>query len=75
MTYVRSFKVDGGQTVIEIRDQVVSLVSATPAGGFTADVAQPSPERLVVRFTGSGQAFTIDALWFNNGPYAEVTAS
>jgi hypothetical protein len=75
VTYVRSFKVDGGQAVIQIRNQVVSLVSATPAGGFTTDVAQPSPERLVVRFTGTGQAFTIDALWFNNGPYAEVTSS
>ncbi len=75
ITYVRSFKVDGGQAVIQIQDQVVSLVSATPATGFTTDVAQPSPVRLVVRFTGSGQAFTIDALWFNDGPYAEVTAS
>ncbi|MDP9797169.1 hypothetical protein J2S43_005681 [Catenuloplanes nepalensis] len=75
VTYVRSFKVDGGQAVIQIVDQVVSLESATPATGFAADTAQPSPERLVVRFTGGGRAYTIDALWFNNGPFHEVTES
>ncbi|MDR7324877.1 MULTISPECIES: DNA mismatch repair protein MutL [Catenuloplanes] len=75
VTYVRSFKVDGGQAVIQIVDRVVSLVSATPATGFAADTAQPSPERLVVRFTGAGRAYTIDALWFNNGPFHEVTES
>ncbi|GAB7050611.1 hypothetical protein [Catenuloplanes indicus] len=75
VTYVRSFKVDGGQAVIQIVDQVVSLVSATPATGFATDTAQPSPERLVVRFTGGGRAYTIDALWFNNGPFHEVTES
>lgn len=75
IAYVRSFKVDGGQAVIQIVDQVVSLVSATPATGFATDTAQPSPERLVVRFTGGGRAYTIDALWFNNGPFHEVTES
>lgn len=75
ITYVRSFKLDGGQAVIQIVDRVVSLVSATPATGFAMDAAQPSPERLVVRFTGGGRAYTIDALWFNDGPYAEITES
>lgn len=75
VTYVRSFKIDGGQAVVQIVDQLVTLVSATPATGFATDTAQPSPERLVVRFTGNGRAHTIDAMWFNDGPYAEVTAS
>ena len=73
-TYIRSFKVEGGQAVIkETPDGTVSLVTATPADGWAVQKVEDTPDNLAVYFNETGHSFIIHATWFNNGPYAEVS--
>jgi hypothetical protein len=72
-SYVRRFTVDGGRTTIRMTPGRVELVSATPEPGYAMETLQPSPDRVVVRFYTPGELFTIDAIWFEGRPYAEVT--
>jgi hypothetical protein len=71
-TYVRSFRVDGGQAVIRIRDSKVGVVSATPSNGFEVATVQNSPENLAVYFNETNHSFIIHAVWNVNRPFAEV---
>jgi hypothetical protein len=74
-TYLRSFRSEGGDAVIRIRDGVVSLVTATPRDGYSVSRAQTEPTRLVVQFiSDSGNAaFLVDAMWWQGGPHGTVT--
>jgi hypothetical protein len=73
-TYVRSFRVEGGQAVIRMTsDGVVSLVTATPADGWAVQKVQDSPGNLAVYFNETQHSFIIHATWFNDRPFAEVS--
>lgn len=72
-SFVRRFTVDGGRTTIRMTPGRVELVSATPEPGYAMDTQQPGPDRVVVRFYRPEEMFTVDAIWFEGRPYAEVT--
>lgn len=73
--FTRTFDVLGGTATIRIVAGHVELVSATPKNGYTSNVLpQDSPQRLVVRFDRpGGPASIIDAMWWQERPYAEVS--
>ena len=71
--YVRSFRVDGGQAVIQMTEGKVDLVTATPSQGYTVQTVQNEPGNLAVQFTEQNHYFIIHALWHNNAPFAEVS--
>jgi hypothetical protein len=71
-TYLRSFRVDGGQAVIRMTPGRVRLVTATPAEGYAVDTAQSEPDNLAVQFTEQDHYFVIHALWHNDAPFADV---
>jgi hypothetical protein len=72
-TYVRSFSVEGGRAVVRMTSEgVVSLVTATPADGYTVAKTQSSPTDLAVYFNETNHSFIIRAIWWNNAPFAEV---
>jgi hypothetical protein len=73
-TYVRSFRVEGGQAVIKMTsDAVVSLVTATPADGYAVQKVQDSPDNMAVYFNETGKSFIIHAVWWNDKPYTQVS--
>ncbi|MEV0132393.1 DNA mismatch repair protein MutL [Dactylosporangium sp. NPDC050688] len=74
-TYLRSFRSEGGDAVIRIRDGVVSVVTATPRDGYSVSRAQTEPTRLVVQFiSDSGDAaYLVDAMWWQGTPHGTVT--
>ena len=73
--FTRTFDVIGGTAMIRIVNQKVELVSAAPKNGYTYSVLpQDTPQRLVVRFDRpGGPASIIDAMWWLERPYAEVS--
>ncbi|MBM2617083.1 DNA mismatch repair protein MutL [Actinoplanes sp. LDG1-06] len=73
-TYVRSFRVEGGQAVIRMTsDAVVQLVTATPADGWQVQKVQDTPDNLAVYFNETGHSFIIHATWHNDRPFAQVS--
>ncbi|XVV12511.1 DNA mismatch repair protein MutL [Actinoplanes sp. CA-131856] len=73
-TYVRSFKVEGGQAVIRMTSKgVVQLVTATPADGWAVQKVQDSPDNLAVYFNETNHSFIIHATWWDDRPFAEVS--
>jgi len=72
-TYMRSFRVAGGQAVVRMTPGKVTLVSATPNPGYSVDTVQNEPGNLAVQFTESNHYFIIHAVWHNNAPFAEVS--
>ena len=74
-TYLRSFRAQGGDTVIRIASEQVSLVTATPRNGYRVEPQQTRPDRLVVYFVGVEHASIVDVMWWQGAPYAEVTES
>ncbi len=71
--FTRTFDTAGGQALIRIAGGRVEVVSATPSAGYQMSSQQPHPERVVLRFDRVGQSVIIDAMWWENRPYAEVT--
>lgn len=73
-TYLRSFRSEGGDAVIRIRDGVVSVVTATPRDGYSVSRAQTEATRLVVQFiSDSGNAaYLVDAMWWQDAPHGSV---
>lgn len=72
-TYVRSFTCEGGQAVIKMTSKgIVSLVTATPADGYTVQKTG-SETNLAVYFTSPGRGFVIHAQWWNGAPLVEVS--
>jgi hypothetical protein len=72
-SYLRSFHVEGGQTVIRITDGVVRLVTATPSDGYSVATVQNSPDNLAVYFNEVNHSFIIHAVWNVDRPFAEVS--
>ncbi|WP_250031671.1 DNA mismatch repair protein MutL [Paractinoplanes maris] len=73
-TYVRSFRVEGGQAVIRMTsDAVVSLVTATPADGWSVQKVQDTPDNMAVYFNETQHSFIIHATWFNDRPFVQVS--
>ncbi|HCT78906.1 MAG TPA: hypothetical protein DGT23_20570 [Micromonosporaceae bacterium] len=71
--FVRTFEVNGGTATVRIVDGHVSLVSSAPWEGYTITSRQPGPDRLVLEFFKPGEHYTVvDAMWWQNRPYAEV---
>jgi hypothetical protein len=73
-TYVRSFRVEGGQAVIKMTsDAVVSLVTATPADGYAVQKVQDSPDNMAVYFNETAHSFIIHATWWDDRPFVQVS--
>lgn len=72
-TYVRSFRLEGGQAVIRMTPGRVQLVTATPNPGYAVDTVQNEPGNLAVQFTEVNHYFIIHAVWHNGAPFAEVS--
>ncbi|MFI5936288.1 DNA mismatch repair protein MutL [Actinoplanes sp. NPDC051494] len=71
-TYVRSFRVEGGQTVIRASAGVIKLVTATPADGFSVATVQDTPDNLAVYFNETNHSFIIHVVWQADKPFAQV---
>ena len=72
-TYVRSFRVDGGQAVIRMTEDKVVLVTATPSDGYSVATVQNSPDNLAVYFNEVNHSFVIHAVWNVDRPFVEVS--
>ena len=73
VSYLRSFQTPGGLAVIRMVPGLVSLVSATPSTGYTVTTTQDGDVRLVIQFTASQTSDIVDAIWWNDAPYAQVS--
>lgn len=71
----QGFHTDGGSVTIRATKGKVTLISATPQNGFAVLVDDKEKSRLLVRFHRDGTVYTIDAMWWNDGPYAIVEQS
>jgi hypothetical protein len=72
-SYVRSFRVEGGQTVIRMTGGKVQVVTATPSDGFSVATVQNSPDNVAVYFNEVNHSFVIHAVWNVNRPFVEVS--
>ena len=72
-SYVRSFRVDGGQAVIRMTEGKVEVVTATPSDGYAVATVQNSPDNLAVYFNEVNHSFIIHAVWHVDRPFVEVT--
>ncbi|MEU7903204.1 DNA mismatch repair protein MutL [Actinoplanes sp. NPDC049118] len=72
-TFVRSFRVDGGQAVIRVTEGEVRVVTATPSDGYSVATVQNSPDNLAVYFNEVNHSFVIHVVWNVDRPFAEVT--
>ena len=73
VSYLRSFQVPGGSTVIRMVPGRVYLVSATPNPAYSVQSSESDPTRLVVEFIATGRYDVVDAMWWNDHPYAQVS--
>ncbi|GAA2577777.1 hypothetical protein GCM10010435_62400 [Winogradskya consettensis] len=71
-TYVRSFRVEGGQTVIRASDGVIKLVTATPADGYSVATVQNTADNLAVYFNETNHSFIVHVVWQADKPFAQV---
>ncbi len=74
-TYVRSFRVEGGTTVIRMTEGVVELVTATPNDGYAVQTVQNTPDNLAVYFNEPNHSFIVHAVWWadRNKPFVEIS--
>ncbi|WP_341721433.1 DNA mismatch repair protein MutL [Micromonospora sp. FIMYZ51] len=73
-SYVRSFRVEGGQAVIRMSATgVVELVTATPADGYAVQQVQNSPDNMAVYFNEPNHSFIIHAMWWDDRPFVQVS--
>jgi hypothetical protein len=72
-SYVRSFRVDGGQAVIRMTPGKVQVVTATPSDGYAVATVQNSPDNLAVYFNEVNHSFVIHAVWHVDRPFVEVS--
>ncbi|GAA2493606.1 hypothetical protein Ahu01nite_034290 [Winogradskya humida] len=71
-TYVRSFRVEGGQTVIRASEGVIKLVTATPADGYSVATVQNTADNLAVYFNETNHSFIVHVVWQADKPFAQV---
>jgi hypothetical protein len=72
-SYVRSFRVDGGQAVIRMTPGKVQVVTATPSDGYSVATVQNTPDNLAVYFNEVNHSFVIHAVWHVDRPFVEVS--
>ena len=72
-SWVRSFRVEGGQAVIRVTEGVVKVVTATPSDGFSVATVQNSPDNVAVYFNEVNHSFIIHAVWRDDRPFVEVS--
>lgn len=72
-TYLRSFRVEGGQVVIRASDGRVHTVTATPSIGFSTKTVQNTPDNLAVYFLEPHHHFIIHVVWRDDAPFAQVS--
>jgi hypothetical protein len=72
-SYLRTLQSIGGDAAVRVRPGTASLVSATPRPGYTVTVLQPAPTRVVVQFVRQTRMSTVDALWWDDHPFAQVS--
>ncbi len=72
-SYVRSFRVEGGQTVIRMTEGVVRLVTATPSDGYSVATVQNEPDNLAVYFNEVNHSFIVHAVWHVDRPFVRVS--
>ena len=72
-TYVRSFRVEGGQTVIRAGDGVIELATATPADGFSVATVQNTEHNLAVYLNEVNHSLIVHVVWQNDEPFAQVS--
>lgn len=73
--YVRSFRTGGGDAVVRIRAGIVSLVTATPRGGYSVSRGQTQSNRVLVQFVADAGnvSYIVDCMWWQNAPHGEVS--
>ncbi|GIG71434.1 hypothetical protein [Phytomonospora endophytica] len=71
----QGFHTEGGSVTIRAARGKVTLISATPRDGFAVLVDDEEKTRLLVRFHRGDEVHTVDAMWWNGGPYAIVEES
>jgi len=72
-SYVRSFRVEGGQTVIRMTPGRVQVVTATPSDGYSVATVQNSPDNVAIYFNEVNHSFVIHAVWNVDKPFVEVS--
>ena len=72
-TYLRSFRLVGGEATVRASPDQVELISATPNPGFVMTIMPSGADRAVVNFTGGLHVSTLDAWWRDGAPTARVT--
>ena len=72
-TYERAFTTGGGTAVIQLTADEAIFVSASPAEGYKARRQWPADDHLVVTFYSGNSMVTIDTMWRNGEPYAQVS--
>ncbi len=73
VAYLHSFQVSGGVALIRESPGHAAVVSATPASGYTVDTTQDEADHAVVQFYTASRMDVIDAVWWENRPYAQVS--
>ena len=72
-SYVRSFRVEGGQTVIRMTEGRVRLVTATPNDGYSVATVQNEPDNLAVYFNEVNHSFIVHAVWRVDRPFVQIS--
>jgi len=72
-SYVRSFRVEGGQTVIRMTEGKVQVVTATPSDGYSVATVQNTPDNVAIYFNEVNHSFVIHAVWRVDRPFVEVS--
>jgi len=72
-TYEQTFTVGGGTVVMRVSPGKATAVSMAPAAGYAAEKTQSDPARVVVQFVAPGVSDTVDAMWWEGRPYAQVS--
>ena len=70
--YERTFITEGGTATVQLYQEQVALLSASPAEGYTAAADTTYPDRMFIAFFSEVEAITIDVGWWQDEPYAEV---
>ncbi|WP_447037610.1 hypothetical protein [Streptomyces sp. DSM 118878] len=71
---VKSYNTDGGRVVLDLGEESATLVSATPAAGWS--VRTWTQEKWVrVDFTGGAATVSVFCTWHDSAPRVEITKS
>ncbi|HET6858696.1 MAG TPA: hypothetical protein VFH94_16605 [Streptomyces sp.] len=68
---VKSYNTAGGRVVLDMGEKSATLVSATPATGWSIQVWK-DPSWIRVQFTGGAATVTVFATWHDHAPSVEI---